>query len=236
MPAKILRFLLGLYESASPVDNLRRTIWYRLTGKSCLPGTQWAREVMNEELVKIINVLGPERLDVLEISPGDFWQRLQFKSFRSVSYPEFDICAMALDTQFDLIIADQVFEHLLWPYRAARNVYRMLKPGGYFIVTTPFLLRIHDHPVDCSRWTELGMKHLLAESGFDLEGIRTGSWGNRSCVRAHLKLHGWTEMSRWRPLHHEPIFPVVVWAVAQRSSATRSALTNRQASPAAASA
>ena len=70
-----------------------------------------------------------------------------------------------LDDTFDLIIAEQVFEHLLWPYRAARNVHRMLRPGGSFLITTPFLVKIHPVPNDCSRWTETGMKHLLAEAG-----------------------------------------------------------------------
>ena len=135
----------------------------------------------------------------------------------SREYPAYDICDRPLDDTFDLIIAEQVFEHLLWPYRAAlaRNVYRMLKPGGSFLITTPFL-KIHPVPNDCSRWTETGMKHLLAECGFALDQIQTGSWGNRRCVEANLG-NRWQIYQRWRhSLENEPDYPVVVWAIARK--------------------
>jgi SAM-dependent methyltransferase len=175
---------------------------------------EWARVVMNRETHALIGGLSPGHRRALEIS-GTNWQRLPFKSYRSVQYPECDICASPLDDTFDLILADQVFEHLLWPYRAARNVYTMLNPDGYFLVTTPFLVRVHNMPTDCSRWTEVGIKYFLAECGFPLEHIRTGSWGNRACVRANL-----SHWSMYRPSMHslknEPLFPMVVWALARK--------------------
>ena len=36
----------------------------------------------------------------------------QFKTYRSAHYPDFDTRESALTEQFDLIIAEQVFEHL----------------------------------------------------------------------------------------------------------------------------
>jgi SAM-dependent methyltransferase len=181
---------------------------------------QWARVVMYRELFEYVRGLQPEKLSMLEISPGEEgqnspWRKLGFGRYESFDYPEFDICKDRLDREFDVIVADQVFEHLLWPYRAARNVYAMLKPGGRFINTTPFLVPVHHVPVDCSRWTELGMKHFLAEAGFELERVRTGSWGNLECVRAnltHLGVHaGWH-----RQFVNEPDFPIVVWAIAEK--------------------
>ncbi len=91
-----------------------------------------------------------------------------------------------LAERFDLIIADQVFEHLVAPYAAARNVHRMLKPGGHFMIMTPFMIRIHEVPIDCTRWTELSMKHFLVECGFDGASIRTASWGNTDAVKANF--------------------------------------------------
>jgi SAM-dependent methyltransferase len=176
---------------------------------------QWSRIVMNRETQEMINSLQPSTLEVLEISGKRWDEWVTFKDHKSVYYPEFDISEAALEETFDLIIAEQVFEHLLWPYRAGKNVHKMLNSGGHFLVTTPFLIRIHNHPVDCSRWTETGIKYFLAECGFDLERIRTGSWGNRACVRANFSR--WWEYRRlFHSLRNEPEFPVVVWALAQK--------------------
>ena len=54
---------------------------------------------------------------VMEISAGPQWVReFNFRFFTDMKYPEYDICAQTLDRQFDLIIADQIFEHLKRPY------------------------------------------------------------------------------------------------------------------------
>jgi hypothetical protein len=116
------------------------------------------------------------------------------------------------------VLAEQVFEHLLYPYRAARNVYAMLRPGGYFFISTPFLQKIHNFPVDCSRWTPLGMKYFLADAGFPLETIQTGSWGNRSVIQATLKTPFFPYYNRLiHSLTNEEIFPIVVWALARKA-------------------
>jgi hypothetical protein len=179
------------------------------------PSTQWLRIVLNQKTREIIDGLGPHNLHALEIS-GTFWNRPGlFKEYVSVDYPEYDVCEQPLERRFDLIIAEQVFEHLLWPYRAGRNVYKMLENGGAFLITTPFLLRIHNHPADCSRWTETGLRYFLAECGFPLERITTGSWGNRACVEANFS--HWRTYQSWRhSLKNEPDFPIVVWALARK--------------------
>ena len=174
------------------------------------------RVVLYKECKKFLRGLNPEDKTALEISGGDnvFWQSIGFKSYRTTQYPEFDICEGGLNEQFDIIIADQVFEHLLWPYRAARNAYAMLKPGGHLIIATPFLVRRHDVPTDCTRWTDVGMKYFLAEAGFSLERVQTGAWGNKACVKANLT--AWTNPSPFTSFKNEPNFPVMVWAFAQR--------------------
>ncbi|WP_239340989.1 methyltransferase domain-containing protein [Frankia sp. CiP3] len=178
---------------------------------------QWCRIVMNQTTRQWIGALDTGRLSVLEIA-GTIWEdAFAFRSYRAVFYSDYDVCAGTLDETFDLVIAEQVFEHVLWPYRAGRNIHQMVNPGGYVLITVPFLIRIHDQPVDCSRWTELGLKHLLAECGFPLDTIRTGSWGNRACVVANF-----TEWAQYAPERHsldnEPDFPMVVWALAQKEA------------------
>jgi SAM-dependent methyltransferase len=177
--------------------------------------TDWLRVVMYRQCFAFIQSIRPEALDTLEISGGPQWRRtFKFRSYTSTDFPEFDICAQVLDRQFDLIIADQVFEHLPWPMRAGRNVYAMLRPGGYFIIATPFLVRVHDVPIDCSRWTEQGLSYLLQECGFLEKDIKTYAWGNRKCLKANL--FKWRRYGFYRSLANEPNFPVMVWAIAQK--------------------
>lgn len=177
--------------------------------------TNWTRVVMNAETRRLMQGLDLGKVDALEIS-GNTWGDLKCRSYKSTDYPDFDICCVA-DPQptYDLIIAEQVWEHILWPYRAARNVHSLLRPGGHFLITTPFLLPIHEVPVDCSRWTPTGMKHFLAECGFPLDGVHVDSWGNKACVKANL--NGWIPYSHWRhSLKNDPKYPVVIWALAKK--------------------
>lgn len=174
---------------------------------------QWGRVVMNEQTKKMVNQINPSNLSVLEIS-GHYWEGVfQYKAYKKFFYPQFDICNTPTEEKFDLIIAEQVFEHLLWPYKAAKNVYSMLNDCGHFLITTPFLVKVHEYPIDCSRWTEQGLKYFLAECGFPLDSIQTGSWGNRACIKANY--NKWVNYRKYfHSLKNEPGFPFVVWALA----------------------
>nr|WP_287096061.1 methyltransferase domain-containing protein [Mesorhizobium sp.] len=57
-------------------------------------------------------------------------------------------------------MADQVLEHVHRPLAAAQNIHAMTRPGGWAMVATPFLFRVHARPHDYkpldSRRTEAG--------------------------------------------------------------------------------
>jgi len=177
------------------------------------------RVVLEQETKKLVDALSASTMDALEIS-GERWKAHPFKSLRSADYPDYDIGEKPLALEsFDLVIAEQVFEHLLYPHRAAKNVYAMLRPGGYFLISTPFLQKIHNFPVDCSRWTPLGMKYFLSEAGFPIDAIQSGSWGNREAVRANLSAPHFPYYNPIvHPLDNEEIFPVQVWALARKGT------------------
>lgn len=172
------------------------------------------RTVAYREIDRWLDALGTERRDALEISAGWKWRGRQWGSFTEMNWPQHDICKDVLDRKFDIVIADNVWEHLLYPYRAARNVHSMLRPGGWFVNITPFMIRYHPIPTDCSRWTELGMTHFLEEAGFDPARIVTGSWGNASAVKANF--HRWARTGWKRSLPNDERFPVTIWAMAQK--------------------
>jgi SAM-dependent methyltransferase len=179
------------------------------------PKNHWCRIVMDEATKRIVSGLDYKNFNTLEISGGK-WANFGFKSYKHVAYPNYDVCKDTLNEKFDLIIAEQVFEHLLFPNGAAKNIFSMLECGGYFLVTTPFLIKVHDGPFDCTRWTEIGIKYFLAESGFPLENIRTGSWGNKKCVIENFEK--WVEYDKKNhSLENETEYPLVIWALAKKS-------------------
>lgn len=62
---------------------------------------------------------------------------------------------------YDVVIFTEVLEHTLNPFDAINEVYRILKPGGVLVMTTPFNFRIHNPLPDCWRISEHGLRHLL---------------------------------------------------------------------------
>ena len=183
---------------------------------------QWCRVIMNREVDRFVCSLDHSHLDVLEISGDRFQNRFPFSSYRAVHFPEYDVCSEPLsDGICDVVFAEQVFEHVLRPGRAAQNVFKMLRPNGIFIVSTPFLLKVHGYPSDLYRWTEHGMRQLLEDTGF--ERVTTASWGNRKCIFRDMSPGlTWTMYNRfWHDLSNEPQFPIVIWAIAYKPAAEK---------------
>jgi SAM-dependent methyltransferase len=157
-------------------------------------------------------------MNALEISGGR-WKTAGFRSYRSAYMPELDIDAAPLEEKFDIILAEQVWEHLKYPYRAGRHVFSMLEPGGYFYLSVPFLVRRHDDPIDCTRWTDIGLKYYLEEVGFPPENIISESWGNLGVAIGNLGQ--WTEYdpshNAVHTLENDPYFPVQTWGLGRKA-------------------
>lgn len=63
--------------------------------------------------------------------------------------------------RFDAVICTEVLEHVLNPFNAVDEIWRMLKQGGVCFVSTPFNLRIHGPLPDCWRFTDHGLRSLF---------------------------------------------------------------------------
>jgi SAM-dependent methyltransferase len=70
------------------------------------------------------------------------------------------------DGCMDVIYASAVFEHLACPILAAKEIMRVLKPGGAFLGNASFLEPWHDHSY--FHFSPLGAYELLTASGFNL--------------------------------------------------------------------
>jgi SAM-dependent methyltransferase len=182
---------------------------------------------MDQQTYAFVSALPTETMDALEISGSAWGSRFRWHSYETIHYPAFDLCFdVVLNQGFDIIFLEQVLEHVRYPYRAVRNVYRMLRDGGWMVATTPFLIQIHFREMDYSRWTPKGLKYLLEECGFALENITTGAWGNRVCAIADFNAcaegRGWhTYDPSQHSLDNEPDYPIVVWAMARKGAGTR---------------
>ena len=180
------------------------------------------RIVMQRTSREWLDALDLASMDAAEIS-GKHGRRYRFKSYDRFRYPKYDICdgafedAEGLVRKYDIILANQVWEHLDRPYAATRNVLRMLRDGGYFWIAVPFFIRYHGAPVDCSRWTARGLKNLLIEAGFEEDKIKAEQWGNRQAALRNLG-------PDWPPqydpetddLTNDPECPICAWALAQK--------------------
>ena len=65
------------------------------------------------------------------------------------------------DESFDMVIVQAVLEHLIEPYVAAGEFWRVLKKDGLVLADTPFLQAVHMGAYDFTRYTPLGQRALF---------------------------------------------------------------------------
>ena len=75
---------------------------------------------------------------------------------------------------FQRIECDAVLEHVRRPERVMREIQRVLAPGGYAHLVTPFCHPFHEYPKDYRRFTLDGLKELAGDLEVVAEGWRTG--------------------------------------------------------------
>jgi len=166
--------------------------------------------------------LGPKSLDAAEIS-GKWGEMFAFRSYTRFSFPAHDPCigpfvdSSGRVLKFDLILANQVWEHIDRPQAATRNVLKMLRKGGWFWLAVPFYIPFHAVPVDCSRWSARGLTNLLIEAGFNEASIQAAQWGNRAAALRNLETRWPPEYRKADDLNNEPDFPIVAWAMGQKA-------------------
>jgi len=69
-------------------------------------------------------------------------------------------------TSIDNLVCFEVLEHLPEPYLLISEAFRILKPNGKIIISTPFQWREHEQPWDYYRYTRYGLEYLLSKAGF----------------------------------------------------------------------
>lgn len=81
------------------------------------------------------------------------------------------------DKSFDTAIGTELLEHCFHPGVTLQEIHRVLKPGGTFFFTVPFLWNLHEVPYDAYRYTPFSLNQLLMENGFrEIEIYSFGGW------------------------------------------------------------
>lgn len=67
---------------------------------------------------------------------------------------------------FNTIIMVSVFEHVDNPYRVSDALFKLLRPGGFLVNSTPFLFPYHPSPEDNFRFSPIALRRIHEASGF----------------------------------------------------------------------
>jgi glycosyltransferase involved in cell wall biosynthesis/SAM-dependent methyltransferase len=153
--------------------------------------TFWIRTQIKESLSKNLKNLNGKLLDV---GAGDQPYRDFIISSSNISeYCPLDLenndlyqkCENTWDgnimpfssNTFDSAIATEVLEHCPEPRNTLTEIFRVLKPGGFFFFTVPFIWPLHLVPHDEFRYTPFSLRRILKEEGFfDISVSSCGGW------------------------------------------------------------
>ena len=139
-----------------------------------------ARTALRQELYRL--KLDSTTGQVLDVGCGSMPYRSLFKKVTSYHGLEIDqprnrsnphVTFWYDGTQFPLahksyaaVFCSQVLEHTFTPERLIAEVFRVLEPGGHFILTIPFFWPEHEQPYDSQRLTSFGLVQRLHQAGF----------------------------------------------------------------------
>lgn len=148
--------------------------------RSAEQGSAW-RQFNWKFIEKVSNDI-PPGADVLDVGAGrgDFkklFTRHAYLGLDVYPYPELDLAADLINTcpfkesTFDLVVLANVIEHV-YEYRAlVARCASLLKPGGRLLVTVPFLLKLHQEPVDFQRYTRYSLEKMALDNGLVVERL-----------------------------------------------------------------
>lgn len=94
------------------------------------------------------------------------------------------------DNRFDAVICTEVLEHAEDPNLVIGEIWRVLKPGGLALVTTPFVYGVHGSPYDYRRYTIFGLVQAVEQ----FECISQGMLGGIGSTLA-INFNNWVTSS-----------------------------------------
>lgn len=119
-----------------------------------------------------------------------------------------------VNESFDCAFGTEVLEHCPEPEVVLKEVYRVLKPGGVFFFTVPFLWNLHEIPHDEYRYTPFSLERHLKNSGFtDITIKATGGWHASMAQMLGLWVRRSAMSSRKRKILSRFLKPIVKYLI-----------------------
>jgi SAM-dependent methyltransferase len=72
------------------------------------------------------------------------------------------------DASFDTVLCTEVLEHTRDPSAVIQEIRWILRPGGYLLLSVPFIYPIHEAPYDHWRFTSYGLRLLCTDAGLEV--------------------------------------------------------------------
>jgi SAM-dependent methyltransferase len=131
---------------------------------------------MVEQTLKGLLASVPDGALMINIGAGKTKLHPTMKNLEIEAGPGVDYVGTALalpfaDSSVDLIVTQEVLEHVSDPFLAMREIHRVLKVGGRAYVQLPFMIGFHPCPTDFWRFTDQGMMELARQAGFAIPEV-----------------------------------------------------------------
>lgn len=108
-----------------------------------------------------------------------------------LSYPSYDLHNISnnFKEEFDFFLFNQTIEHLYNPFEAVKQIYNILKHGGYVFTSVPTINIPHMTPIHFNGFTPMGLAMLFKTANFEI--IEIGQWGNYEYISKLWSEHSW---------------------------------------------
>lgn len=146
------------------------------------------------------------------------YEYLKYKNcydiFNYMDDAKHDLHCLELEKKdFDLVVLNQVIEHLYDPILALKNVYDHVRIGGLFYTNVPFNSIPHSTPLHFyTGVTPVGLGVMVQLAGFEI--LKIGQWGNKEYLRQSYECL-WPDYTYSdSPGLNEIECPVITWCLA----------------------
>lgn len=169
--------------------------------KQVFQGKSIYRILFNEQVQKHCQNLDGICLDLASGQSASYEQYLSFTDSAKLIKSDYNKDKdpdMVVDFDKPLPLDDSFIDNILffnaiyivqYPEILLKEIYRVLKPGGWLFIASPFILNEAREPNDFRRLTSQGLESLLTDSQF--KDLKIIPYGNRFSASAYLLNSFW---------------------------------------------